>query len=160
MIPSQTQYVCADCGQPMLNPSGRHVAPWSCIAALRAALAVLQPSAGAVRLTLPFPPSANKYWRNDGGRVLVSRAAKDYKQTVLYTAYQQLGAAKPNNGTVRMWLDFYRARKAGDLDNSLKVLLDSLQGVLYVNDCQIEGLTARRYDDAAQPRVEIACDFG
>jgi len=53
--------------------------------------------------------------------------------------------------TVRL----YRPAKRGDIDNSLKVLLDALQGHVYNDDAQIVELHAYRYDDKRDPRVEV-----
>jgi crossover junction endodeoxyribonuclease RusA len=62
---------------------------------------------------------------------------------------------RPFAGPVAVYLHVYRARKAGDLDNSAKVLLDALQGVAYNDDAQIVELHLYRHDDKANPRVEV-----
>ena len=49
----------------------------------------------------------------------------------------------------------YRARRAGDLDNSLKVLLDALNGIAFEDDSQVVEIHARREEDPANPRVEV-----
>jgi Holliday junction resolvase RusA-like endonuclease len=59
---------------------------------------------------------------------------------------------------VRVQLDVYRPAKRGDIDNFGKVLLDSVQGFGYVNDSQIVELVMRRYDDKANPRVELTVE--
>ena len=52
-------------------------------------------------------------------------------------------------------IDFYRPRKAGDLDNLLKATLDSLTGIAYIDDKQIVRITANRYDDKHNPRAVV-----
>lgn len=104
-------------------------------------------------LTLPLPPSANRYWRNYRGRMVVSDEAKTYKLAAGWTAKAQ--GAELLDGEVSMVMKFYRARKSGDLDNKIKVTLDALQGVIYADDSQVVELHAYRYDDKDNPRVEI-----
>jgi Holliday junction resolvase RusA-like endonuclease len=107
-----------------------------------------------VRLTLPYPPSANRYWRKTKhGRVYVSEEAKAYKSNVA-----TLGAVKgcrPLTGDVAMILIVYRPQKSGDLSNRIKVLEDALIGVAFADDKQVTQLVAQRRDDKANPRVEV-----
>ena len=89
-------------------------------------------------IVLPLPPSANRYWRAFRGRTVVSADAKAYKHDVWLVGQHA-----------------YRARKAGDLDNMQKVLLDSLTGIAYNDDAQIVELHSWRHDDKGNPRVEV-----
>lgn len=100
--------------------------------------------------TLPYPPSANAYWRNVHGRVVVSAEARAYKRKVAL-----LARGKPLEGPLSLVAHVYRPRKAGDLDNSLKVLCDALNGVAWVDDSQVVEIHAFRHDDKAAPRVEV-----
>lgn len=109
------------------------------------------PSAPPAHITLPFPPSANRYWRNWRGRMVVSDEAKDYKAIVALLARD----FEPLSGPVSVSIGVYRPARRRDLDNCLKVVLDALQGYLYENDDQIVELHARRFDDKHNPRVEI-----
>lgn len=106
-----------------------------------------------IRLTLPYPPSANRYWRQVNGHLTISKVAKVYKQTIadLCTASN----IQPAEGTIRIDIDLYRPQKTGDLDNFLKVLIDSLAGFCYHNDKQIISLHANRYEDPRNPRAEV-----
>ncbi|HEV8177156.1 MAG TPA: RusA family crossover junction endodeoxyribonuclease [Gemmatimonadales bacterium] len=108
-----------------------------------------------IRLTLPVPPSANRWWRSVGPRVLLSREARDYKQTVatLLMVAKVKMIAPPER--VRIRIVWYRARKSGDLDKRLGILLDGLQGQAYANDSQIVELSARREEDPDNPRMEV-----
>lgn len=87
-------------------------------------------------LRLPMPPSANVYWRLGKHGLYVSDEAKQYKQEVWILA-REYGIYDPLEGAVIVTAKVYRPRKAGDLDNRLKVLLDALQGTAYHNDKQI-----------------------
>lgn len=106
-------------------------------------------------LILPYPPSANRYWRTVNSRTYVSEEAKAYKSECGWTARSQSAAGMPFAGPVRLTMRFYRPRKAGDLDNRLKVALDALNGIAFVDDAQVIELHVYRYDDKANPRVEV-----
>lgn len=111
-----------------------------------------------MRLTLPYPPSANRYWRVWRGRMVKSEAAREYQQNAklsLLAGWRQSEWQKAFAGPVRVEIDVYRPTKRGDLDNSIKVLLDALKGVAFVDDDQVVELTAARHDDKANPRVEV-----
>jgi Holliday junction resolvase RusA-like endonuclease len=43
----------------------------------------------------------------------------------------------------------------GDVDGPVKALLDSLNGLAWDDDSQIEVLHVFRHDDKANPRVEV-----
>lgn len=106
-----------------------------------------------MKITLPYPPSANRYWRNYQGRVALSEEAQQYKRDVgLFCGARNM---QPVIGDVQLVLNFYRPRKAGDLDNLLKVTLDALNGWAYVDDKQVVEINARRFEDKEYPRVEV-----
>lgn len=105
------------------------------------------------RIVLPYPPSANVYWRSERGRVHRSARANEYKLQVGLMC--NLEGLTPVTGEVCVRLDFYRPRRSGDLDNLLKVTLDALIGYAYWDDAQVTEIHARRGDDKADPRVEV-----
>lgn len=106
-----------------------------------------------IRLSLPYPPSANRYWRNFRGRVVVSEEAEVFKRRVADLC--EHAGIVPVEGRVGITLDVFRPRKSGDLDNSIKVCLDAIQGWAYLNDNQVVTLIAHREDDKTNPRVEV-----
>ncbi len=106
--------------------------------------------------TLPYPPSANRYWRNYGGRMVVSAEAQAYKMTARAIANGKRPRAVVGNVTVHIMV--YRPRRKGDLDNCLKVLLDALTGVAYEDDSQIVAIHAYRHEDKHNPRVVVTVE--
>lgn len=106
-----------------------------------------------MKITLPFPVSANRYWRNFRGRMVVSAEAKAYKQQVAWIA--KAAGAEALSGNVAVTMKVYRPARRMDLDNAAKILLDSLIGIAYNDDSQIVRLVAERYDDKHNPRVEV-----
>jgi len=101
-----------------------------------------------VRLKLPYPVSANRYWRIWRNKAVRSREAAAYKETVRRIA--QEAGVMPSEGSVAVCLRLIpKANKDGsanktviDLDNALKVTLDALQGIIYENDKQVRRIVA------------------
>jgi crossover junction endodeoxyribonuclease RusA len=116
---------------------------------------------GPVRLTLPLPPSSNRYWRTVAyiskktGKPIASTYVSD--EAVKYKAEvkNRLGNRNPFVSELAVRITVFRARRSGDLDNKIKVLLDALQGIAYVDDNQITELHAYRFEDKGNPRVEV-----
>lgn len=105
------------------------------------------------RITLDYPPSANRYWRVYNNRVVRSEEANAYAQSVGLIC--STAGIVPLDGDVGVTLRVYRPQRSGDLDNRLKCCLDAMQGYGYHNDNQIVAIHATRYDDKDNPRVEI-----
>lgn len=116
-------------------------------------LSVVQRYDGGIRLELHEPPSANRWWRHVGARVVLSREARAYQAGVsaLLTAHR----VRAIEGPVSVSVVWYRGRRSGDLDKRLGVLLDALQGTAYLNDSQVTDLHAARLDRPGQPGVVV-----
>lgn len=106
-------------------------------------------------LRLGYPPSANTCWRNVAGRTLVSKEYRAYKEKAKWLCWQQLGRLAPLEGELVVHLVLYRPRRVGDIDNRIKPVFDSLNGVAWVDDSQICHLEVDRFDDKLDPRVEV-----
>jgi crossover junction endodeoxyribonuclease RusA len=105
-------------------------------------------------LVVPYPPTANTYWRVWRGRAVKSTEARAYQDAVAKLA--RAAGWRPLDGPVHVRLDVWRPRRIGDLDNTLKVLLDSLKGIAFRDDAQVVAITASRWEDKAHPRAEIS----
>ncbi len=99
--------------------------------------------------------SANRYYRNVNGRMVLSAAAKNYRYDVQVAVIEQLVVWRVMKGPVSVSFRWFRSRKSGDLDNRLKQLLDALRGRVYDDDSQVVEIHAYRDDDKENPRVEI-----
>lgn len=105
-------------------------------------------------LTLPYPPSVNHYLaRSHTGGLYPTAQATAYKEEVALRA--RLAGIAPLDGAVVVMVDVYRPARRGDLDNSLKVCFDSLNGIAWHDDSQVVEIHASRHDDKANPRVEV-----
>lgn len=110
-------------------------------------------------ILLPYPPSLNRAYRNFRGRMVKSVVATDYFNAVSAIARKhgltlhegpvsvdvELCPPKPADWEKRKAKDPHAVLQVRriDLDNALKVCLDSLQGVAYNNDRQITALVVR-----------------
>lgn len=99
-------------------------------------------------MVFDYPPSANRYWRVWGGRVVRSAEARSYKIACQIIATRE--KIKPIAGDVAIAIILHpKLTKKGaasktriDLDNALKVVIDALQGVAYANDSQVVSIKA------------------
>jgi crossover junction endodeoxyribonuclease RusA len=117
-----------------------------------------------VRVTLPFPPSVNHYVRHFCAvdsthqvRAALTKAARQYKHDAGWLA--KSAGVRAVEGYVSVAIGLYRPRQVGDTDNTLKLILDSLNGIAWLDDAQVVQITVRRYpDDAAHPRVVVSIE--
>lgn len=111
-----------------------------------------------VTFVLPEAPSANRYWRNWRGRMVISAEARAYKNAAYLIA--RAAGARPLKQSVEcaVTIVWYRKRRAGDLDNRVKICCDSLQGACFDFDSQIAELHAFRREDKNNPRMEITVE--
>ncbi len=128
-----------------------------------------------ITLTLPYPPSANRYWRTAVvcGRVQTypSGDAKAFKKLVAQIA-KDAGLKAPLQGRIELHLQLYpqrpqdwarRARKDPatwdddvrciDLGNCEKVLSDALNGVAWEDDKQHRRIVLERMEPDGEARV-------
>ena len=95
---------------------------------------------------LPYPPSANHYWRRVGSRTLISRGGRAFRQAVCSilaaSTFEMLTGPLEVKVTV-----FPPDRRRRDVDNLQKALLDALQhGGAYRDDSQIVRLSIEKGD--------------
>ncbi|MDX3932673.1 MAG: RusA family crossover junction endodeoxyribonuclease [Stenotrophomonas sp.] len=129
------------------------------------------------RLVLPYPISANRYWRQAviKGRAVIfpSKEAKAFKAEVAWKA-KGAGIRTPLEGRVAVHIRLFPQRpqdwakrsrldpdgwadtvRCIDLGNAEKVLSDALNGVAWKDDKQIHRITLERCDPDGDARVEI-----
>ena len=111
-------------------------------------------------LTLAYPISTNRYWKSFRNHMVVSPEAKAYKAHVCAVARSN-GISAPTASPVALSLilrpvqpkDWHKRQQTDpngytvrclDIDNSLKVGVDALQGIAYINDNQVVDLHIKR----------------
>ena len=133
-----------------------------------------------VTLILPYPVSANRYWRTyipKGFRkamTVVSNEAQMYKLAVQRIA-MEAGIGNPVEGRIAVSYTLYPRRPKDwfkrmtrdpdhwddtvqciDLDNAQKVMFDALKGIAFVDDDMIFRINGQRAEpDEMGPRVEV-----
>lgn len=130
-------------------------------------------------LTLPYPLSANRYWRSFVPKghsrpvVTLSEEAKAYKERVGWAA-KAAGIRKPLGGRVSIDIALYPARpqdwakraakdplgwddcvRCIDLDNARKVLYDALKGIAFGDDSWVWSDSAQRMEPDGEARVVV-----
>jgi crossover junction endodeoxyribonuclease RusA len=79
-----------------------------------------------IDLSLPWPPSVNRYWRTFQGRMIISAEGRTYRKSVADQVLIQRGA-KHYQGKLKVEIEAWRPdNRRRDLDNLLKAVLDSL----------------------------------
>lgn len=77
-----------------------------------------------ITLTMPWPPSVNKYWRTFQGRMIISAEGRSYRKAVAEQVTLQDGAMN-YQGKLRVQIEAFRPdNRRRDLDNLLKAVLD------------------------------------
>jgi Holliday junction resolvase RusA-like endonuclease len=124
-----------------------------------------------LHLVLPLPISVNalyvlqyayskKYRMNmPTGRKILSEAGRKNKKEIQKSATSQMRNQKWNleitkNHFIYQDIDVYFNRKNRDSDNILKLLNDSLQGLVFHNDSKVLTRVQRVYYDYGNPRIE------
>ena len=98
-----------------------------------------------IRLILPWPPSANHYWRLGNGHFHISAEGRAYKLKV--AGVIAAAGVKPLEGDVKLTLDAYPPdRRKRDIDNLQKSVCDSV--------CQRHGHYGLYHDDSQIKRLE------
>ena len=113
----------------------------------------------AVYVTLPFPPSVNDYWgRGRRGNFFLKSAAKTYKKDVaMILALSGMWSGDPIADKIGLDIISHKSdARRYDIDNLLKALLDSMKGVVFVDDYNVDKITIERGAiDRENPRVEV-----
>ena len=101
-----------------------------------------------VELALPWPPSTNRLWRcpTSGklrGRHLLSTEARRYKDNARHALEAQDVEPLPGHVAVDM-VAHPPDRRRRDLDNIIKIILDSLKGRAFGDDSNVVRLSIER----------------
>jgi crossover junction endodeoxyribonuclease RusA len=135
-----------------------------------------------ITLTLPYPVSANVYWRSFVPRghsraiVTLSDEAKAYKAAV-GKLVREAGIRAPIKGRVAINVQLFPARpqdwarrarkdpmnwdddvRCIDLDNANKVLLDSLKGLVIEDDKWVRRQVSERMEPDGEARVVVTIE--
>ena len=83
--------------------------------------------------------STNSLWRTGNRNIYNSPRYHQYKKVITpYLPDLQL------TGSIKMSIDFHFKNKPLDIDNGLKGLLDIMEGIVFINDNQIDELNCKK----------------
>ena len=102
-----------------------------------------------MKLSLPTPISANRYWRIANNRLFRSSDAEQFKRLAAMSA--RMAGVEKLTGDVEVVITLHpRETQCGtsskvrvDLDNAIKVTLDSLNDIAWIDDKQVVRLAAQ-----------------
>lgn len=116
-----------------------------------------------MKLTLPFPPSVNSYWRAPSkgplkGRHLVSEAGRKFQKATRAAILEQLRAVpKPSTALAEVHIVLYPPdQRRRDIDNYNKALFDvmTMTGI-WEDDSQVKRMPVEWGDVTKKGKVEI-----
>lgn len=93
-----------------------------------------------IEIILPWPPSVNTYYRTFRGRMIISKAGREYRKKVIEEC--QKTALMQFTGPIAVEIEAHRPdKRKRDIDNLGKASLDALTHAgLWVDDAQIVDL--------------------
>lgn len=89
--------------------------------------------------------------------VYMTKEGKELKESYGWQAKSQYKGKileKPLYLNIRL----YRVKNSGDIDNFNKILFDSLKGIIFKDDKQIEEMLIVKDTDSKNPRIEITIE--
>jgi crossover junction endodeoxyribonuclease RusA len=108
-------------------------------------------------IRLEYPPSINTYWRRAGNRIYLSPSGKRFKNDAAIDCLAALGKVEPLTGRLGVQIELVAPNKTRDtdIDNRIKATLDALQGILFVDDSQIDRLIVLRREIAKPGHCDV-----
>lgn len=99
--------------------------------------------ANLLKLTIPFPPSVNHYYRRVGPKTMISKRGREYREAVQRAVWISQAVPNVQSGKLAVGIvAFPPDARRRDLDNLLKATLDSLTGAgVWLDDSQIQKLS-------------------
>ncbi len=110
-----------------------------------------------------LPPSVNSLYATVKGRRVLSKAGREYKDSVGRQIMAENGAQRFTVAsgdrlalTIRL---YFPDKRRADISNRVKVLEDALSEALHFDDCRVDRLLVVRAGiDKHEPRCEVRLD--
>lgn len=87
--------------------------------------------------------------------VYMSKEGKDLKESYQWQAKSQYKSKVIDTEIVLNVKLYFGTKRNHDIDNYSKLLLDSLTGIVYADDGQIQKLTVEKFYCKENPRIEV-----
>lgn len=102
------------------------------------------------------PLSTNNIYRHRGNITYMTRKGREMKNSYQWEAKTQWQGFKCLTGALEIWISLhFKDKRVYDIDNFGKLLLDSLTGIVWNDDRQIQKMTVEKFYDKEKPRIEI-----
>ena len=113
-----------------------------------------------IRISAPLKPLPFKRVMTNGKRRYNSAEYTEFKKELGYFALRAMNGREPLKGEIFLRAEFYKkrpknpaSRNWGDLDNHVKAVMDSLNGICFVDDRQVVEIHATK--QYGEPHIEI-----
>ncbi len=107
-------------------------------------------------IRLDFPPSVNTYWRRGPRGQYLSKQGRAFKLHVKERIADEFGAVDLLTGRLGIAIELCRGdKRVYDCDNYCKALADALEGVLLVNDSQVDAWQITRGPVSPPGHVDV-----
>lgn len=87
------------------------------------------------------PPSANVYYRNFHGRMVLSKEGRAFKDAVRTKCN---GCRKILGGVIIAIIFRFKDQRRRDLDNYFKAVIDATKDILFEDDCMVEQIHSKK----------------
>lgn len=103
--------------------------------------------------TKPVPINQKYFVRN--GRNILSSKYRQAKSDMQLEIRSQVNFAPLGRNVAMNVLQYFGDKRKRDIDNYLKLILDSMTDIVYLDDSQITELHVYKEYDKNKPRIEI-----
>jgi crossover junction endodeoxyribonuclease RusA len=102
------------------------------------------------------PPSVNTYWRKWQNRMVISKNGREFKKQMTAILKNDFSEEKPLDGSLVLNLGlFFKDKRRRDIDNYCKGILDSMTGIVFEDDSQIEELGIKKHTGCGEDKVVV-----
>lgn len=109
------------------------------------------------KIELPLlAPSTNTYYRRSGHHMHISQKGRDFKAEAQRIIQEKFPESSPLTCDIELKLEIhFKHKRARDIDNYNKALLDSMTGIVYEDDSQITSMKIRKFIGSDSDRIVI-----
>lgn len=104
-------------------------------------------------LTKPIP--VNSKYGVINGRMLLTKKYRDTKTAMAWEIASQWRSEPLSTPVTLNILQYFGDKRKRDIDAYLKILLDSMEGIVFENDNQVNEMHVFKEYDKQNPRIEI-----
>ncbi len=110
-----------------------------------------------IKIEIPLaPPSVNTYWRKWNNIMVMSKKGREFKESAKDILSKIFDSKEPLDSRLELNITFnFKDRRKRDIDNYCKGVLDSMSGIVFVDDEQIDKLNLTKKIGCGFDRIDI-----